>query len=222
MSKLFFLGDSITAGAWDPKGGWAARVIGEIMRMNIEANFEGFYCLPYNLGVSGDQIPELLKRMDAEIDARIWKEDNNDVAEIVIYIGVNDSIIMVDEERPAFSEDEFSKNVKTLLEKAKALSIHVTVLGLLPVIEKLVNPMPWAPNKAYENERVRIFENILKQNCEALKVDFFPLFDRWSQLQNLKDVLIDGVHPSEKGHELLANEVKNYLLNDAFINRHKE
>ena len=56
MAKLFFFGDSITAGAWDERGGWVGRLIGQVMAMNIDghATQDGFYCFPYNLGVSGD------------------------------------------------------------------------------------------------------------------------------------------------------------------------
>jgi len=36
MGKLFFLGDSITAGAWDTEGGWVERVSKELMRIRAE------------------------------------------------------------------------------------------------------------------------------------------------------------------------------------------
>jgi lysophospholipase L1-like esterase len=220
MAKLFFVGDSITAGAWDPKGGWAARIIGDLMSMNIDEKFEGFYCFPYNLGVSGDQIPDLLQRIEAEIDARIWKESGDDFAQIVLSIGVNDSIYLVDEDKPVFEEGKFSKNIATLLKLLKKLSVHLSVIGLLPVVENLVNPMPWAPNKAYRNERVKAFEDILQRNCQEQDVPFYPLFKRWSERADIEELFIDGVHPNEKGHKLMASEIKEFLLNDKFVKRH--
>ena len=59
MGDLLFFGDSITAGAWDSRGGWANRLIGRTMAQTMDARFEpgSFYCMAYNLGVSGDTVP---------------------------------------------------------------------------------------------------------------------------------------------------------------------
>lgn len=219
MSKIFFVGDSITTGAWDPKGGWAARVIGDIMAMNIACGFKGFYCLPYNLGVSGDQIPNVLARLEGEIAARIENDDTS-TKEIVVSIGVNDSIYLRNGNRMSYSESAFDNNVKKLMALCHNLSNHVTFLGILPVIEDKVNPMPWAPDKSYENKRIEQFENIIGGNCAAFDMPFMPLFQIWQQRRDLPALLIDGVHPSEKGHALLARQVADFLLTDNFITRH--
>ena len=40
MGTLFFIGDSITTGAWDERGGWTNRLIGKIMDHTIQADFK--------------------------------------------------------------------------------------------------------------------------------------------------------------------------------------
>jgi len=73
MSKLFFFGDSITAGALDGEfGGWVTHVIAKIIKEKIERDVgvKPFYCNSYNLGVHGDFVKDVVKRLPNEIEAR--------------------------------------------------------------------------------------------------------------------------------------------------------
>lgn len=222
MSKLFFIGDSITTGAWDEQGGWANRLIGQIMKMTMDAKFEdnAFYCLPYNLGVSGNVIPDLLQRVDEEIRQRCDSTNPDETIQIICAIGVNDSVYMVDEERPRFTNDEFRNNVLRLLDLFRSLTDNISFIGLMPVDDDLLNPIPWAPEKAYSSEYVQNFEKIIADICVSQKVSFLPLFHTWREMSDWKEHLIDGVHPNSKGHKLLAKQVGDFLITDWFIKFH--
>ena len=222
MSKLFFIGDSITAGAWDAHGGWASRLIGQIMDMTMSANFEdhAFYCLPYNLGVSGNVIPDLQDRVLTEIKRRCDSDSREEAIQIVCAIGVNDSVYMVEEDRPRFSDDEFKNNLKQLIGLLRSVTDNISFIGLMPVNDDLLNPIPWAPEKAYTNQYVQNFEKIIESISDDENIEFLPLFDAWIKMPNWKDHLIDGVHPNTKGHELLAKQVGDFLITDQFKKFH--
>lgn len=219
MGKLFFFGDSITAGAWDERGGWCNRVIGSIMAQVLKGN--DFYCMPYNLGVSGDTAPDILIRMEEEVKNRCYLDDPYEPVEIVFALGINDSCWQVNENQPRFTDEEFSKNIGALIDNAQKLAGRVSFIGLNAIDEKLVNPIPWAPDKAYLSERVKKFEDIIAKICAAKNLSFLPQFDLWNARADVRDLLIDGVHPNSKGHAFLAEQMETFLINDDFVAFHK-
>lgn len=220
MGKLFFFGDSITAGAWDERGGWCNRVIGAVMAENIRN--DNFYCVPYNLGISGDTVEGILQRLKNDIALRTDTDNPDEPVEIVFAIGINDSIWMVNEKSPRFTDEEFRNIIDTLADTAMAVAGRVSFIGLNAIDEALVNPIPWAPDKAYLSERVKKFEDIIAKICAAKNLPFLPQFDLWNARADVRDLLIDGVHPNSKGHAFLAEQVKAFLMNDDFVAFHED
>lgn len=222
MGNLYFVGDSITTGAWDERGGWANRLIADIMQLNIPARMDkrAFYCLPYNLGVSGDAVPNLLARLEQEVEARNEGEADKRYAEIIIYIGTNDAVYHLDENRPAFTEQQFETNFTELIHLATSLAGRVSVLGLLPVDDAKLNPVPWAPHLQCAQKFVKAFEDSIARVCGDNDIRFFPLFDRWLALPNWQELLIDGEHPNSDGHAMLAEQVRDFIINDDFRRFH--
>ena len=222
MSKLFFIGDSITTGAWDDRGGWANRLIGEIMQKTIEADFKdnAFYCMPYNLGISGNTIADILPRLENEINLRLDPNNSKETIQIIYAIGVNDSVYMVEEDRPRFSNNEFKDNLQQLIALSKKITPHIGFIGLPPVDDDLLNPIPWAPEKAYAAEHVKRYEGFIADACKQHSLSFCPMFDKWLEMSDWKDHLIDGVHPNSKGHALMERQIGAFLFNDDFEKLH--
>ena len=75
-------------------------------------------------------------------------------------------------------------------------------------VDKLVQPLQWSSSgKCYSTERIKLFEDELEKFCSTNKA---PLADLWTPLSktiNLESLLPDGVHPNNKGHELIASLV---------------
>ena len=67
MPNILVFGDSITYGAWDKDGGWVQR-----LRKFLDENYEDFFVC--NLGVSGNNSDDLLKRFEFETEQRIKEE----------------------------------------------------------------------------------------------------------------------------------------------------
>jgi lysophospholipase L1-like esterase len=224
MGKLFFVGDSITVGAWDEKGGWASRLSGQILHKTMNDKFSepGFYCLPYNLGVSGDTIADVLPRLEREIMPRLDQDDPEEAVQIVFAIGVNDSCYMVEEGRPCFTDEEFRHNLEEMVATAQKITQRISFIGLMPVDDDLLNPMPWAPEKAYMREHVQRYEAIIEAVCGSHDLPFLPLFEKWLSMPDYKSYLFDGIHPNSKGHELLAAQIAAFIFNDDFETFHSE
>lgn len=222
MGHIYFVGDSITAGAWDDRGGWVSRVIGTIMQKVIKADADGgsFYCLPYNLGVSGDTVADILPRIKAEISTRRKSDGDPKKVQIVFDIGTNDSVYLIGEDRPKFTDEDFRSNLEKLIKISKEISANISFVGLIPVNDDILNPIPWAPEKAYANKYVKNFENIISAVCKENNIPFLPMFERWIAMSDYKDHLIDGAHPNSKGHALLAKQIEDFVVSDDFVKFH--
>jgi lysophospholipase L1-like esterase len=225
MSKLFFIGDSVTLGAWDEQGGWASRLTGKIMNKTMQANFcrGSFYCLPYNLGISGNTAEDLLVRIEREIYDRVNEdEDPNEAIQFVFAIGINDSIFLVNEKRPRFSDDTFKRNIQSIIKKSQNIAQRISFIGLTPVQDELLDPIPWAQDKSYANCYVERYEMMISEICDEAKIPFLPLYERWLSTPNWRDLQLDGVHPNSKGHELLAQQIGDFIFTDDFFRFHTE
>lgn len=222
MGKLFFIGDSIMAGAWDKQGGWAGRLIGKIMEETIKADFQKgkFYCMPYNLGVSGDTIADIIQRLEPEIRARIYKDEPDEKIQLIFSIGVNDSIFMTDDRRPLLSNEELNQHLETLISMSKTLASDISFIGPIPVDDDKLDPIPWANNKSYANTHIKRVEGAIEKICELHSLRFFPLFDLWLEMKDYKKYLIDGVHPNSEGHDLITQQIEEFIFTKNFIEFH--
>lgn len=222
MARLFFIGDSITAGSWDECGGWANRLAGQLMaRTGTSANkHKGFYCMPCNLGVSGDTAPDIFRRLKSEITARIFSAAENDTIQFVFAVGVNDSVYLLDEQKNAYSDKEFQNDLVEIIKLAKSFTDNISFIGLLPVDEDRVNPTPWAPDRAYMNQNIKHFNGMIEAVCQKQNIPFLSLFEKWLAMTDYKDYLSDGLHPNTKGHELMAKEIGEFLFTEKFTDFH--
>ena len=219
MGKLFLFGDSITAGANCARGGWAPRLIGDILTLNVQADEaqSEFWCMPYNMGVIGNTIPDVLKRMPSEIAAR---RDDNEVIQIVFAIGANDSVWMVQDNRPRFTDDEFQHNLRQLIDTARTTTPHISFIGITPADDVRVNPCPWAPQFGCRTERRVHFEKMIADVCALESMPFLPVSQAFQSLSDYVTYLQDGVHPTTQGHECLYNLIKPFLLTSVFMDIH--
>jgi len=86
MTRILVFGDSITYGNWDREGGWVQRLRKFLDKRNLTD--PDFYCLIYNLGISGNDTENLLKRFEFETEQRL-KEGEETI--FIFAIGINDT-----------------------------------------------------------------------------------------------------------------------------------
>lgn len=205
MNILVF-GDSIAWGAWDHEGGWVARLHKDVSAVMLGQHepLQAKITYMYNVGRSGDTSSQVLARFDQEADVRGF----GDV--VIFQVGVNDTLTEIATNEPKVSYEDFVSNMETLITKAKTFASTVLVIGLLPVDDTQVDPVPWKTETAYRLEIVTKYHHALKETCERTGTDFLDLFDRFSGEEGAK-LMYDGLHPNTPGHELIYQEVKNYL-----------
>jgi lysophospholipase L1-like esterase len=126
----------------------------------------------------------------------------------------------VKENNPLFSDEEIIKNLTSLIDLSLGMTPNVSFIGVLPVNEALLNPIPWTPDKAYVNTSIKRIEDIIGAICASYKLPFYPLFQRWIEMKDYTDFFIDGIHPNSKGHALLAEQLKIFLLTEDFFKIH--
>lgn len=204
---IFAFGDSITYGAWDSKGGWVVRLRKEFDKKNLSDS--DFYCLVYNLGVSGDTTEGLLKRFEPEIDLR--SKDGQEKEIIILFsIGINDSQLAYEKKENRVPLKQFKRNLKELISKARKYSDKIIFLGLTPVDEDKVAPVPWNKSICYRSEYVENYDKVIEQVSVLEGIDYVNLRDIFLK-NDYKKLLFDGLHPNDEGHKLIYNEVLRYL-----------
>ncbi len=222
MAKLFFMGDSITAGAWDSKGGWAQHLSNKLLARSgtSERKHKGFYCAPYNLGIFGDTVADVIRRLDREITARTYGDTPDNTVQLVFAVGVNDSVYLLDEDRNHASDDIFKQDLISLLTLARLITDNITFIGLLPVDQPRTDPCPWTPSLAYRNEHIERFNAMIENFCGQEKLPFISFFDEWKSFPDLQNHFTDGLHPNDMGHEKMAKKIGEALFTEDFTNFH--
>lgn len=164
----------------------------------------------------GDTAANLLKRFESECAVRV--RDSIEYGEsiyIVFAIGINDSQYLHKEKSMRTSEKEFENNIQQLIELAKKFTSKIMFIGLTPVDESKINPIPWSTNKSYKNSYVKIYEKIIQAVCLRNKVRFVEIFDKFSKL-DYKKLLYDGLHPNSSGHQKIFEFIKNLSKTNYF------
>jgi len=214
MLKILCFGDSITYGAWDCEGGWVTRIRKKIDKIDIESGLQSFI-LTYNLGISSDTSELLLERFDAEIESHS-KEPGAHL--VIISIGTNDSIRSSNGTQWV-EVSHFEQNIRTLIDKARRTARGVVFLGNLPVDESKTRPYLKKPGLTSTNTDIELYEHTTEKVCKELRAGFIPVFDG-AVKKDYRDLLFsDGIHPNEKGHELLSEKVWDYLETNRWVVR---
>jgi len=208
MANILVFGDSFVQGHYDVEGGWVDRIKRYYIQKSLDTNFEEYYEV-YNLGRAGDTTIDLLKRFSNELNARYWDDP---VTIIIIAVGINDSEIILKSRKNLVPEELFIQNLEKLTKLSKQYTNKLIFIGLSPVEEVKVNPIPWNLEKAYVNKEVKNYDKQIKIFCEKSNLEYIYLQDKLN-----KNHLADGVHPNTKGHEMIFETVKNFLEEKKYL-----
>ncbi len=202
---VFFFGDSIIQGFWDSDGGWPGRVRKSFDAMYLAGKSDNYSSF-FNLGVDGDDTRNIAKRFDNEVAARFSGKDE---IVFVFATGTNDTIFR--QENNSSEPFEYVERLADLHGKAKKYSDRILFVGLTPVQDELLNPMPWSETgKCYSTERMRLFDETLRSFCSQRGAVYINVWNKFDE-HDLNDLMHDGVHPNSMGHEIIYNEVKKAL-----------
>jgi len=208
--KILVFGDSIAFGVWDKKGGWVQKLREFFDEKTLDKNTD-FYCLTFNLGISGNTTQDLLERFEFELKQRIDEE-----LLIIFEVGINDSGILDETKEFWVPPEKFEENIKNLIGISKKYTNKIIFLGLTPVEESKVSPFHGGKDIYYKNENIKKYNNIIKSVCEDNKIYFIELIEKWDKMNYFK-LLEDGLHPNSEGHEKIYEIVKEFLIKNEVI-----
>lgn len=211
MVRILVFGDSITYGAWDKECGWVQRLRKFLDERDIPNLLKSsFYCLVYNLGISGDNTEYLLERFELETRERL---EEGDETIIIFSIGINDSQFNPEKNTFNVSPEKFQSNIKKLFKLAKSFSSKIVFVGLTPVDEE--KTLSWNINESYKNSYVQKYNEIIRSVCKENKIYFVEIFDEL--IKDYRSFLEDGLHPNSEGHKRIFEIVKDFLIKNNMV-----
>lgn len=150
-----------------------------------------------NKGISGNKLADVLERLDK--DCISLKPDI-----VSILIGINDTWHFMREETYDIEAEikQFEKIYRALIEKLKNSGIHS-----IRIMEPFVLPYP-EDRKTWRTDldkRIQVIRQVAKDyHCEFIALD--GMLNAAGINEDFKQYAEDGVHPSLKGHQLIAKE----------------
>jgi len=191
--RVCVFGSSIGYGHNDSEGGgWCDRLKRYYFGSDKDVSV-------YNLSVSGAMSKDVVARFDVEYGARR-------PAVVLIAIGMNDSMFNENTNDNQVSLSDTKKNIKQLITTIKKDGCAVALIGLTPITENLLSPVPWAPHLSYSSEDVQKYDCAIKEIAKDENVPYCYMYD---VLQT--DDLDDGLHPNTIGHQKMFERAKDFL-----------
>jgi len=199
--KIVALGDSLVYGFGDPiGGGWVERLRRHWM------NPESPGPVLYNLGIRGDGVKQVSRRLEDEFRHR--GELRNQVPDLIILsVGVNDSARLARPDGKNFTPfNEFQAEMVDLLRVARQLC-PVLFVGMVPVDQAR---MPFLDCFYFNHTDQYRYKEATRLACEQQQIPYFDIFSRWlSRGDEWRQARLsqDGLHPNVTGYETLLDEV---------------
>ena len=202
--KIVALGDSLVYGFGDPDGGgWVERLRRTWMLPESPGH------VLYNLGVRGDRIGQVAKRLEVEFRHR--GELRNRVPDIIILsVGVNDSARVGRPDGKNYTDFSiFEGQIASFLQQAQELC-PVLFVGMVPVDEV---KMPFLNCLYYNRDDQYRYKEATKLACRKQGIPYLDIFDKWMhhpEAWRIKRLSSDGLHPNTLGYQTLLENVTNW------------
>lgn len=202
--KVIAIGDSVIYGYGDSEGGgWVER----LRRGWLDPEQPG--PIFYNLGVRGDGVQQVARRLEQEFrDRGELRRRQPDV--IVLSVGMNDSARTG---RPAgravTDEATFEQRLRELLAQSRRLC-PVFFVGMVPVNEAA---MPFAEVLYFSWADQARYNALTRAACAAQRIPYLDIFQQWTAQGEVwcsQRLCRDGLHPNVLGYQTLLQTVQDW------------
>lgn len=208
MKRITVFGGGTSEGLWDKKGGWVQRLKSKLNQKTLETNGSKYY-ETFCLGIRGDNTQDVLDRFEQELDAR-EKHDEEAENTIIFQVGANDAQFVFEEDDLKTSPEDFRERMNKLMDKADQRAEHVIFLGLLPVSDEDVDPLPAIEGRSYTSNRMKQYTEIIEELCEVHNIEHIDIFSMFGE-QGFDELTEDGLHPNNEGHKMILEVVEDRL-----------
>ncbi len=192
--KIIFFGDSITQMGTN-KGGYVDLMQNIIIQKRLTDKFD-----VSGSGVGYNKIYDLYLRMDDDVLAK-------KPSEVVVYIGIND-VGHKYSTKTGTDLDKFEKFYIAIIKKLqlKKIKVFICTPTLLGEKKDLANP---------QDAELNVYSDVIRKlatTYQCTLIDLRKVFLDYVQANNIDNVekgilTLDGIHPSDKGNQLLAKEM---------------
>ncbi len=196
VKNIGMIGDSIAHGYYDENEmGFFARLAKLILE-----NYSGEYVFN-NMAQSGDNIADATNRTIYEVLSRQFDL-------IIVNIGINDlrrrknSDLQLD-----FSEGARIMYWNKLLDILAKTGAKIVVMDLVPVIESRYSKQA---SLVRYNSDVERYNEIIRTVCQDRGITFFSRYEDWKS-RDLEKLYKDATHPNAAGHQMMAEEIYQFL-----------
>lgn len=201
--RVLVFGDSITQGFWAIEHGWVDLIRKHYAEHQIGKNsYHGIF----NLGVDADNSANILKRIKSEVEARV-RPHHTVKPLVLVQIGLNDAGSGDGEVKVGIELEEYKQNLKDIVASINSLVQDIILVGYNACDESKTNPVTWG-SYVYKNDHIKIYEDSMRDIAESEGAKFVPVFEKFKEkIDAGEDLLTDGLHPNDAGHELIYNIV---------------
>lgn len=208
--QFFIFGASVAYGVGGTQGGWSGLLKSYIHGQLYGESALGEQMEVYNFAKPGAEISFVLENFPWQLKAY----QRNSPRTVFMSVGLNNTKAVGHPENYVADEEGFEKQYCQLLDKMSEAFETINILGFYELDEKKVSPKinPFDGLKTYfNNERIFKFNEVLKQLCSQYSnvnfIDLQNLAENWLE----KDLFEDGIHPNDKGHQLIFEALKPYV-----------
>ncbi|WP_234573616.1 SGNH/GDSL hydrolase family protein [Rhodohalobacter sp. 614A] len=172
-----------------------------------------------NAGIGGNTSRDLLQRIDSDVISH-----NPDV--VLMMIGTNDMV----NSNKLISVNEYENNLNHIVNRLEKRNIEVVLISPIPVDTTYL--FRRHGRDAYvqpPNTRIETAGNVMRQIAKEKGIFFFDMnrefTDRGIPTHNEDEFIrneknskaTDGVHPTPKGYELMANLIYKFMLSNNLV-----
>ena len=166
-----------------------------------------------NAGIGGHNTENATSRFEKDV-----LEKNPDL--VVIQFGINDSAIDVWKTPPATEprvpKEKYIKNLEKFVEtlrtrKCKVILMTPNQMCWTQKLKETYGKPPYLPDDPDGfNITLREYAEAVRQIAEKHKIPLVDVYEAYSaygkvEQQSVNDLLLDGMHPNEKGHRIVAD-----------------
>lgn len=166
-----------------------------------------------NSGVGGNHTDLAMKRFDRDVL-------QHDPGIVIIQFGINDAAVDVWKNPPATQPrvnlERYAKNLREFVQQLQARKIRVILMTPNPLrwterLKQLYGKPPYRPDDVDGfNVLLSQYSAATRQVAHSEKVTLIDVDEAFRKFadqsgQSMDDLVLDGMHPNEKGHTLIAN-----------------
>lgn len=189
--RIVCLGDSLTYGYGVHFGENWVELIKRKFKLDI-----------INKGVNGDTTAGMLSRSFKDV-----LEEKPSHA--IIMAGTNDLLL-------GYRSSMLQDNIRLLAVEARNHGINPIIAIQPPIYEEMAREK-WDSSTDYHwvNEELMAYRKWTKEHCNEFQtqyIDFYKAFKEIDKIGSLSEYYIDGLHPTSKGHRLMADTIDKRLF----------